>query len=240
MTAEKSFLRPIKNTSVVQQVINRLTNAMISKQLRPGDKIPTELELSESLGIGRNSVRVAIKVLVSFGVLEIRRPEGTFVTKGLSDKMLDPLLYGIILEDSESQNSLKELREWIDIGIIKLANKNADEEDMKQMEAACNMMKDALDNDDAEALFIADDKFHLLLAESSHNPLFVKIGTLTRKLTSEIRTRTVENIIRKKMHKEMLQVHLDILNMVRNYDSGDIHELVREGYFYDYGILDNE
>ena len=42
------------------------------------------------------------------------------------------------------------------------------------------------------------------------------------------------------MHKEMLQVHLDILNMVRNYDSGDIHELVREGYFYDYGILDNE
>ena len=57
---------------------------------------------------------------------------------------------------------------------------------------------------------------------------------------SEIRTRTVENIIRKKMHKEMLQVHLDILNMVRNYDSGDIHELVREGYFYDYGILDNE
>ena len=151
MTAEKSFLRPIKNTSVVQQVINRLTNAMISKQLRPGDKIPTELELSESLGIGRNSVREAIKVLVSFGVLEIRRPEGTFVTKGLSDKMLDPLLYGIILEDSESQNSLKELREWIDIGIIKLANKNADEEDMKQMEAACNMMKNALDNDDAEA-----------------------------------------------------------------------------------------
>lgn len=238
----KSFLRPIKNTSVVQQVINRLTNAMINKELRPGDKVPTELELSESLGIGRNSIREAIKVLVSFGVLEIRRPEGTFVTTGMSDKMLDPLLYGIILEDSDSQVSLKELREWIDIGIIKLARKNADKNDMSRLEQALNDIKKALDNNDAAELFIADDNFHLTMAESSHNPLFVKIGTLTRKLTSQIRTRTVENIIAKGMHEAMYQVHYDMVMALHGDEDGDeqtdLQKLVDDGYFYDHGILD--
>ena len=47
---EKSFLRPIDNTSVVQQVIDRLTYAMIYKELRPGDKLPTEMELASSFG----------------------------------------------------------------------------------------------------------------------------------------------------------------------------------------------
>ena len=111
---EKSFLRPIDNTSVVQQVIDRLTYAMIYKELRPGDKLPTEMELASSFGVGRNSIREAIKILVSFGVLDIRRPEGTFVTNGFSDKMINPLLYGIILDQSDSIDSLKELREWVD------------------------------------------------------------------------------------------------------------------------------
>ena len=73
---KEKFLKPISTKSVVQQVIDRLTDAMLHKELRPGDKIPTEMELSESFGIGRNSVREAIKILVSYGVLEIRRPEG--------------------------------------------------------------------------------------------------------------------------------------------------------------------
>ena len=68
-------LKKVKNPSVVQQVIDSLTDAMIRKELRPGDKIPTENELSESLGVARNSVREAIKILVFLGVLEIRRPK---------------------------------------------------------------------------------------------------------------------------------------------------------------------
>ena len=75
-------LKRIKSESVVQQIIDSLVEAMIRKELRPGDQIPTEMELAESLGVGRNSVREAIKILVYFGVLEIRRAEGTYVCEG--------------------------------------------------------------------------------------------------------------------------------------------------------------
>ena len=60
---------------------------MLNRELRPGDKIPTEAELAESMGVGRNSIREAIKILVYLGVLEIRRAEGTFVCEGFSESM---------------------------------------------------------------------------------------------------------------------------------------------------------
>lgn len=59
-----SYLKKINNVSVVQQVIDNLTEAMLNRQLRPGDKIPTEAELAESMGVGRNSIREAVKILV--------------------------------------------------------------------------------------------------------------------------------------------------------------------------------
>ena len=112
----------IKSSSIVEQIIDALTNAIIHGQLKPGDKIPTETELMELLGVGRNSIREAIKMLISYGVLEIRRAEGTFVKQGFSGIMLNPLLYGVILSSSSSsQLALMEVRELIEIGLMKLA-----------------------------------------------------------------------------------------------------------------------
>ncbi len=82
MEERVSYLKKLNSESVVQQVINCLTDAIIHKELRPGDKIPTEMELAQTLGVGRNSIREAIKILVYLGVLEIRRAEGTFVCEG--------------------------------------------------------------------------------------------------------------------------------------------------------------
>ena len=58
-------LKPIGQQSVVWNVIDQLTQAMTMGKLRPGDKIPTETELSESLQVSRNSVREAVKILVA-------------------------------------------------------------------------------------------------------------------------------------------------------------------------------
>ena len=58
-----SYLKSLKKESVVQSVINCLTDAIRSRELQPGDKIPPEPELAESLGVARSSVREAIKIL---------------------------------------------------------------------------------------------------------------------------------------------------------------------------------
>ncbi len=72
------YLKKINRSSVVQRVIDRLTEAIVSGELKPGDRIPTEMELAEQMGVARNSIREAVKILVYIGVLEIRRADGNF------------------------------------------------------------------------------------------------------------------------------------------------------------------
>lgn len=84
---EKSIFKEIGTKSVVEQIVDSIVNAIIEGELKPGDKIPTETELCNSMNVGRNSVREAIKILVAYGVLIIKRAEGTFVTKGYNSKI---------------------------------------------------------------------------------------------------------------------------------------------------------
>lgn len=235
--AEKSFLRPIDNTSVVQQVIDRLTYAMIYKELRPGDKLPTEMELAASFGVGRNSIREAIKILVSFGVLEIRRPEGTFVASGFSDKMINPLLYGIILDQSDSLDNLKELREWIDFGILELAMEKAAPEDIFQLEEQLNKLLAAIDGGDAEKVFVADDHFHEAISTAAHNSLLGQIAKLVRTLTSEIRMKTIANMMNYGKRDELKQAHINLFNIVKRKNDHSARRILVEGYFYRYNTL---
>lgn len=238
MENTQNFLRPIDNTSVVQQVINRLTLAMINKDLRPGDKIPTESTLSTNFGVGRNSIREAIKILVSFGVLEIRRPEGTFVTKGFSDKMIDPLLYGIILDDGgESIDSLKDLREWIDVGILRLAIKRATQEDIKILEDRVNFLKRGVAEKNINKIYEADNLFHEELVEITKNSLFAKIANLVRILTSEIRLKTIEHMVDIKKEQRMVAVHEEMLQAIKERNMLNVDNIINDSYLYSEGVL---
>ena len=68
----KSFMKKsLANKSVVERVVDQITNAIINGELLPGDKLPTEPELCETFNVGRNSVREAIKILEAYGVVEI-------------------------------------------------------------------------------------------------------------------------------------------------------------------------
>lgn len=240
MEKSEAFLRPINNASVVQQVIDRLTDAMVARELRPGDKIPTEVELSETFGVGRNSVREAIKILVSFGVLEIRRAEGTFVRQGFSERMIDPMLYGIILNTEDSWDSLKELRELMEVGVVKLAMKKCNDQDIKVMYEKYETLKTVMNqpNYDIDLVFEADNNFHEVVSSMGHNPLVDRINSIVRELTHSMRVRTVTNMMRNGEKDMLLKVHKDICDLILSRDESKIDKTIQDSYFYDRGILE--
>ena len=94
----------IKNASVVDSVKDWITDQLICGNMSPGDKLPTENELCAHLGASRNSVREAIKQLEAYGVLYIKRAEGTFVSSSFDVKMLSPVLYSLILQENSWQD----------------------------------------------------------------------------------------------------------------------------------------
>ena len=94
----------IRNISVVDAVKDWIIDQLIKGNLKPGSKLPTEAELCTNLSASRNSVREAIKQLEAYGVVYIKRAEGTFVTDSFKPKMLSPVLYSLILQNNRWEN----------------------------------------------------------------------------------------------------------------------------------------
>ena len=236
MSQEIGYLKKLNNESVVQRVINCLTDAMISKQLRPGDKIPTEMELSESLGVGRNSIREAVKILVYLGVLEIRRAEGTFVCEGFSESMIDPMIYGIILDKADSYDHLMELREMVEAGVVQLAMSKYQEEDIKHLEEKLLIMKAEIEKgaSNIKAAFEADNDFHDAVSQMGHNPLVDKINRVVRVLTHTVRLESVTYMIEHGRGMELYEAHEKIYEMLKSRNKENVNQIIRDTYFEDH------
>ena len=232
MERTPSYLKNIKQESVVQSVINVLTDAMRNKELKPGDKIPPEPELAASLGIARSSVREAIKILTYLGVLESKRSEGTFVCDGFKESMIDPMVYGIILNQDSFEN-LMELREMTEAGIMRLAILKYDEAEMRTLEGLLADMRAALDSggDTVESFFRADNAFHDQISQMGKNPLADKIGRVVRTLTYAMRYETVSLMIRGGRGEELLAAHEKLCDALKRRDLSDMEKVVRDSYF---------
>ena len=226
-------LKRIKSESVVQQIIDSLVEAMIRKELKPGDQIPTEMELAERLGVGRNSVREAIKILVYFGVLEIRRAEGTYVCEGFTDTMIDPIIYGIILDKAGSYEYLMELREIMEAGVMKLAMENAKEEEFRELRIQLDRMRREIEigPENVDRVFQQDNEFHSIISSMGHNPLVQKIEAVVRTLTHSMRYETVKAMVESGRGQELYEAHAKLLAILESKDETDLNENVRNTYF---------
>lgn len=237
-----SYLKKVSSESVVQQVINALTDAMINRELRPGDKIPTEAEMAENMGVGRNSIREAIKILVYLGVLEIRRAEGTFVCEGFSESMIDPMIYGIILDKEDSYENLMELREMIEVGVLQLAMAKVQEEERKSLKEKLGHMKTAIEagSEKVENAFWADNEFHDAICNIGKNPLVNKINQVVRVLTYSMRFTTVETMIKTGRGQELYEAHQKIYEMIENKVTDNLNMAVRKTYFSEIPFANRE
>lgn len=173
----KDPVRLTDKESIVQKIVGEFRNALVTKTLKPGDKMPTEIELARKFFVSRNMVREAIKMLVALGVVEIRRGEGTYVTKNISTPVVDPLIFNLLLSGGAPEELL-ELREMLEIGILEIVLKKVTEEDIHKMEKAIGLLEEDYRKGETapEVLGKHDLDFHYAFAGATHNPLIMKIA----------------------------------------------------------------
>ena len=233
MAEQAGYLKSLKSESVVQRVINCLTDAMVNKELKPGDKLPTEPELAAAFGVARTSVREATKILTYMGVLESRRAEGTFVAQGFQESMIDPMVYGIILNKGENFDSLMELRELTEVGILRLAIKKRSEEGLEAVREKLDAFSDAVEQGNLTAAFQADNDFHDAVSALCQNDLVDKINRVVRVLTYAVRQKTVYTMIQTGRGQELLQAHWKIYEILYTKDMEGLEEVIHDTYFLD-------
>lgn len=166
-------LTRIKNQeSLVNEIIIQLSQAILEGDFKPRDKLLSEAQLCEKLGVGGNSLREAIKMLNAIGVLETKRGQGTFLAKEISHDVFNPLIFKLILEP-KSAKDIYELRILLETIIILMAIKKADDKDIESAKNVLLEVKKLLEQNstDIDRFVKLDIKFHMVIAKSTHNYL---------------------------------------------------------------------
>ena len=97
-----NLMGSLRSRNISEVIIDRIVSSIMSGELRRGEKLPAEEEFAERLGVGRSSVREAIKILEAAGIVEIRRADGTYIVDEFKERMMNPLLLGMLMADKSS------------------------------------------------------------------------------------------------------------------------------------------
>ncbi len=160
-----SRLRAIETRSAADEVQRQILELIRQGDVKPGDRLPSEIDLARILGVGRSTVREAKRALIAKGLLQGRGKHGTFVaTPG--EGSLDPDTLDLLLADQAIWD-LHEAREIVEVGSIRLVTERATEEDRAALQGIIDDLEASIRDDDRFWRLTID--FHRRLAEAAHN-----------------------------------------------------------------------
>jgi GntR family transcriptional repressor for pyruvate dehydrogenase complex len=165
-----SQLAPVRRTTLSGEVANRLKEAIRSGELAPGARLPAERELGVQFGVGRTSVREALRMLQATGLVTVRPGDGAFVANvsSANDRSFArwESLYHYRVEE------LFEARLAIEPLAAARAAKRADEDDVNSIAAALTAFEQGVNECDLAGMVLADDDFHGAIMLASRNRMF--------------------------------------------------------------------
>jgi DNA-binding FadR family transcriptional regulator len=162
-------LATTRRTGLVDQVIEQMRGAITSGEWRVGERIPTEPELVAALGVGRNTVREAVRALSHAGLLDVRQGDGTFVRATSEISGAVHRLCGAELRD------VLEVRRSLEMEGARMAAARRTEQELAELAVLLAERDAAMDAKDWTRGVDADIRFHLAVVRCAHNTLLLEL-----------------------------------------------------------------
>lgn len=210
--------------TIVEQTVRRITVAIRKGELTMGNKLPSEFELMEKLGVSRNSLREAMKILSAMGIVEIKRGDGTYLCDSIKYSFFDSIVNSIIL-DASSNEQIAELRSTLDSALMRLAIAKRTDEDIEKLAEYIRLMRQAFDAGDISLAAQYDYQFHLYIIQCCKNPFFARICETTYMLFEDSIER---NIRTEAFFARAEEHHRDILACLKYKRYDQIDTIVEE------------
>ena len=211
----------VKQTSkpLPQLVSEEIEKLIVLGEFKPGDRLPSEYELAQRLGVGRSTVREATKALVSRNILEVHRGNGTFVCEQ-TGLVQDPL--GLRFQPDKKRLGLDlcEVRLMIEPEIAALAAQKATEEEIARMQALCDAIEEKVRrNENYGAL---DQQLHTLWAACTRNAIMPNlVPILSQAIPLFI------DITKRALQMQSLCTHQAVVDAIRARDSEAARQAMR-------------
>lgn len=186
---QKDRLTPVVRTTLTADICRKMVGELIRGSWSEGEKIPAERELAKKLGVGRASLREALKALEIMGMIETRLGDGTYVCKR-SEFFSRPLLWAIAGSSEADARELIEARTVIEVELAGLAAEHATAADLKEIGQQLDRMVRAKKN--PKEFVQADVNFHLAIGRAASNGILLNALHLIRNLLHQWILRAVD------------------------------------------------
>lgn len=196
-------------------VAEKIKQYIVDQRLEAGDKLPTETELCDTMGVARHTLREGIKRLSQLGIVESKTGSGTYVSELSYEKMEE---YLVFLTDRKeiSKQEIYDVRIALESTAAAAAARNATDAELHQMEVILNRMRRAVDASDYTRFVEHNVEFHNAVVDISQNRLLIGI------------TQIIQNLIRYSMYgtesdfkrniQSSYEGHVEIYESIRNHD----------------------
>ncbi|MBW2308368.1 MAG: FadR family transcriptional regulator [Deltaproteobacteria bacterium] len=222
----ESLFKPIKNKKISEDIIDQIKTLILSKKLKPGDKLPSERELTVMFSVGRPTIREALRSLEMMDLIEVQQGRGSFVKDLKFGSYIETLKDNVSFMLLSNTVSLRELyggRKLFEPGIAGLVARHRTEQDLRSLEQLVMDKRKALAN--GEKFIKLSAMFHRELSEMSRNKVVRIVMDFLLTLSPSAR-------LRKFSHREFREMvagdHERILKTIMERDEeGAMKEMER-------------
>lgn len=208
----KSDFEAIRRNKVYEEVARQIER-LILKKLQPGDKLPSERELAETLGVSRGSIRDAIRSLELLGLVEPRQGAGTIVREVTADALVNPLA-NMLVRQREQVVELLDFRKMLEPPLAGRAATHASSEEISELEEILERQEAKLNK--GNLAIDEDSDFHYTVALASGNTVVLKLLDVLMDMLRDTRERSLQLAGRP---QKSLAGHKRILSAIKRQDA---------------------
>jgi GntR family transcriptional repressor for pyruvate dehydrogenase complex len=201
--------------ALTDEAILKIKGMILSGQLKPGDRLPPENQLSEALGLSRSSLREAVKALEIIRVLDVRRGDGTYVTSLTPSLLLDAMSFVVDVHQDATVLELFDVRRILEPAAAALATARVTPADVEHLRGLLTQVDGTTSVDD---LVVHDIVFHRYICELSGNAYLTRLlDTLSG---STLRARVWRGLTQEGSVERTLTEHRAIVDALESGDAG--------------------
>lgn len=201
----------IQRSGLADTVAGKLKELIKSGMYNTGDRLASEPELMQQFGVGRSSIREAIRILSNCGLVRVQQGVGTFVE--LREGIAEPLHQRL---NRASGNDLNEVRQLLELKIAEKAACNRTDEDIRMMSDFLQKRNDAAVNNLIEECLNADINFHISIALAAKNDI---LADLYKSVAAKMKKSFMQVMVDTEIFKQKKDMHAALLQSIIDKDS---------------------
>jgi len=205
-------IEPIKKTRLAEEIADRIRVLILDGTFPTGRPLPGERVLAERFGVSRGSIRDALRMLETIGLLETRHGQGTFPHELDVTRLVAPLA-SVLTSRHDLQEELLDVRRMFEPAVARAAAMRVTEEDLTDLQRILDTQRRKLKS--GRSAIVEDTAFHAALARATRNRAVVRIMATLNDLLIESRTLTLKQ---KGRPEKSIQGHEAVVAALRRRD----------------------